>query len=210
MPKEFERKFLVSLTPEDLAAGSKLAHRRHGITQGYLELGTGSPWAARVRRTVQLDAGLRVDLRADPPFNELILKRGRTEVESDELITELTPEEYLSWTAECAQPVILKTRHYISLPEDGDRLWSVDQFHNPPLRGLLLAEVELPGPDEFFVLPSWATVEVTKYAQYRNEWLRRYAAAYPERTQWVAPPLFGHAGLPAVLSESQYEPPEEI
>lgn len=64
----------------------------------------------------------------------------------------------------CLRPLVEKVRYRL---EHGGRTWEVDEFEGEN-RGLLLAEVELPGPEEALDLPPWAGEEVTNDPRYYN------------------------------------------
>lgn len=61
--------------------------------------------------------------------------------------------------------VIEKTRYYVSYPLSGQVM--VDVFGGT-LAGLIIAEVEFPSLDAYFVQPLWFDEEVTDNPQYRN------------------------------------------
>lgn len=66
-------------------------------------------------------------------------------------------------------PVLSKTRYRLV---DEGREWEVDVFGGN-LRGLVLAEVELPEEDADVVLPDWVGEEVTGDARYYNSKLMK-------------------------------------
>ena len=106
------------------------------IVQGYFD----GPGNMRVRIT-------------DGETAELTRKtgRGRSRKEKN-LETDLITARYL---LDSTNYRIEKRRHY----KDG---WEIDFFHGP-LKGLVLAELEMSSPDEEIVMPSWLhkTIEVT-------------------------------------------------
>jgi adenylate cyclase len=60
--------------------------------------------------------------------------------------------------------VVRKARYRVSW---GGKIWEIDRFE-APFEGLLLAEVELEGPEEQVALPPWAGEEVTDGPAYQN------------------------------------------
>jgi adenylate cyclase len=64
----------------------------------------------------------------------------------------------------CERPIIFKTRY--TVPHRG-HIWEVDDFHLENA-GLLVAEVELTDPDEWFATPDWIGEEVTGDPRYYN------------------------------------------
>jgi len=64
----------------------------------------------------------------------------------------------------CERPLIFKTR--FTVPFRG-HLWEVDDFHLENA-GLIVAEVELSDPDEWFDTPSWIGEEVTGDPRFFN------------------------------------------
>jgi CYTH domain-containing protein len=64
----------------------------------------------------------------------------------------------------CERPIIFKTRY--TVPHRG-HIWEIDDFHLENA-GLIVAEVELADPDEWFAKPSWIGEEVTGDARYFN------------------------------------------
>jgi CYTH domain-containing protein len=64
----------------------------------------------------------------------------------------------------CERPLIFKTRY--TVPHRG-HIWEIDDFHLENA-GLVVAEVELTDPDEWFAKPSWIGDEVTSDPRYFN------------------------------------------
>lgn len=64
----------------------------------------------------------------------------------------------------CERPLIFKTR--FTVPFRG-HLWEVDDFHLENA-GLVVAEVELSDPDEWFAKPDWIGEEVTGDPRFFN------------------------------------------
>lgn len=64
----------------------------------------------------------------------------------------------------CERPLIEKTRHRESF---GGHVWEIDVFHGDN-DGLVVAEVEIPSPDERITLPPWAGDEVSADPRYFN------------------------------------------
>ncbi len=70
----------------------------------------------------------------------------------------------------CERPLIEKTRHFVPF---ADHLWEVDVFEGDNA-GLVVAEVELAGPDDAPALPPWAGEEVSDDPRYYNVSLVRH------------------------------------
>jgi len=64
----------------------------------------------------------------------------------------------------CERPIIFKTRYTVPHRE---HVWEIDDFHLENA-GLIVAEVELSDPDEWFAKPSWIGEEVTGDPRYFN------------------------------------------
>ena len=62
-------------------------------------------------------------------------------------------------------PVLTKMRYCIPY---GEFMVEVDEFTDPELNGLVVAEVEFPEPDMAFIPPEWFGTEVTGHKQYAN------------------------------------------
>jgi adenylate cyclase len=55
----------------------------------------------------------------------------------------------------------------------GNHVWEVDEFHGEN-EGLLMAEIELESPEDFFEKPAWLGREVTSDKRYYNAYLSLY------------------------------------
>ncbi len=64
----------------------------------------------------------------------------------------------------CLKPLIEKTRYWV---EYADHEWEIDVFEGDNT-GLIVAEIELKSPDEYFKLPSWVGREVSHEPRYYN------------------------------------------
>lgn len=64
----------------------------------------------------------------------------------------------------CMQPSIEKQRHYLDV---GGHTWEIDVFEKEN-SGLIVAEIELGDPDEAFIKPGWAGIEVSDDPRYYN------------------------------------------
>jgi CYTH domain-containing protein len=65
----------------------------------------------------------------------------------------------------CIPGTIIKTRYYV--PSGAKRTFEVDVFHGRN-EGLVIAEIELEHPDEWFEKPGWLGEEVTGKPEYYN------------------------------------------
>lgn len=143
MPLEIERKFLV--TSNRWRAGARAC----AIRQGYLSCGDG--------------ATVRIRIAGSEAF---ITVKGKTQGISRaefEYPIPLHDAEVMLVTL-CARPLIEKTRYAL---EHAGKLWTVDVFEGEN-DGLVMAEVELTGPEERIALPDWVGEEVTDDPRYRN------------------------------------------
>jgi adenylate cyclase len=75
----------------------------------------------------------------------------------------------------CTRPPLEKTRHYV---RHGGHVWEIDVFEGVNA-GLVVAEVELAGPEETFARPPWAGEDVSHERRYYNA----YLAEHPYR-EW--------------------------
>jgi adenylate cyclase len=62
------------------------------------------------------------------------------------------------------KPLIEKTRHFTKI---GAHTWEIDEFEGLNA-GLIVAEIELSEPDEYFEHPAWIGAEVTQDPRYYN------------------------------------------
>ena len=143
MPKEIERKFLVT---GDGWRGQGAGKR---YRQGYLS--TVKERTVRVR-TVG-DKGV-ITVKG--------ISTGATRSEYEYEIPRADADEMLDRL--CERPLIEKTRYRI--PGDGV-VWEVDEFDGEN-RGLIVAEVELRREDQAFTRPDWIGREVTDDPRYFN------------------------------------------
>jgi len=152
LPKEIERKFLVSHIPDGLI--------KTEIKQGYLQ--SEKHRTVRIRTLVKNPDGKEAFLTIKGASN----KRGTSRYEFE---IEIPFDEATYLLKLCDPPLIEKTRHiYIS-----DNLkWEIDQFHGTN-KGLLLAEVELTDENQKIVLPEFIFEEVTGINKYYNSMLQK-------------------------------------
>ncbi|AIC10511.1 CYTH domain-containing protein [Xylella fastidiosa] len=148
MAIEIERKFLV--VGEGWRAA---AHRVIPMTQGYINdqkvLGKGTQKAS-VRVRIQEDAAY---------LNLKSVAFGHTRQEFEYAIPLSDARDLL---ALCVGGLIDKRRHLVCY---AGHVWEVDEFLGDNA-GLVVAEIELDGAHEGFVLPDWLGVEVTDDARY--------------------------------------------
>lgn len=132
---------------------------------------SGPGWrdsAIRARRMVQgylaREDGVSVRLRLADDRARLTIK-GPGGLVRPEFEYDVPPGDAVAMLdALCAGRRLAKTRHDVP---HGGLTWEVDVFEGP-LAGLVLAEVELPGPGHPLVLPPWAGREVTDDVRYAN------------------------------------------
>jgi adenylate cyclase len=144
MSKEIERKFLV------VDSTWKSTARRIDVVQGYL--------------SNDQERSVRIRIAAKHAF--ITIKgplRGFRRSEFEYSIPLDDAEQMLSEL--CVKPLIIKTRYEV---EVGDQKWEIDVF-DAHLRGIIIAELELPTEEHPFERPSWLGAEVTDDHRYYNE-----------------------------------------
>ena len=149
MPKEIERKFLLS-------SGEWRANARGFFCrQGYLAI--NERCTARVR------------VVGDQAF--VTIKGKRSGISRDEYEYPVPVAHANEMLARlCEQPIIEKTRHLV---QAGDLLWEIDEFSGEN-QGLIVAEVELKDEAQSVPLPPWIGREVTSDRKYLNASLVRH------------------------------------
>lgn len=155
MAVEVERKFLVkSDSWREGARGCR-------IRQGYLCIGE--------------DATVRIRSAGERAF---ITVKSKTEGISRAEFEYTIPSEDAARMLEdlCAKPIIEKVRYEVPF---AGKTWTVDVFEADNT-GLIVAEIELTGPDEQVELPPWVGEEVTYDPRYRNSALVSAPLGDPE------------------------------
>ena len=146
MSTEIEHKYLVK---DD--SYKREAFKQSEIQQGFL--------SRNPERTV------RVRIRDDKGF---ITIKGRGDgAAHPEFEYEIPLEDAKQMMALCEPPVIVKTRYLVM--HEGN-CWEVDEFHGD-LRGLVIAELEVPSEDYRYGLPPFVGLEVTGDPRYYNSQL---------------------------------------
>ena len=143
MPKEIERKFLV--TGDGWRGQGSGTHYRQG------DLSTDKERTVRVRT---------VDDKAFITVKGLSIGAARSEYEYEIPIADAN--EMLDRL--CERPLIEKTRYRIP---SAAVVWEVDEFAGENL-GLIVAEVEIDREDQQVSLPVWVGREVTDDPRYYN------------------------------------------
>ena len=152
MPKEIERKFLISHIPDGLIETK--------IKQGYIQ--SEKHRTVRIRTLVKNPDGKAAFLTKKGASN----KRGTSRYEFE---TEIPFDEATYLLKLCDVPLIEKTRYIYIL----DNIkWEIDEFHGVN-RGLFLAEVELSDENQNIVLPDFIVEEVTGINKYYNSMLQK-------------------------------------
>lgn len=156
MPVEIERKFLVATDAwRALVRGPGTPMR-----QGYLAAGGPQQPSVRIRL-----AGERAWLTIKGPGGKV-----RAEFEYP-----IPPGDAAALLALSPLAELAKTR--FELEHEG-HLWTVDEFHAPaPLKGLVIAEVELSSEEVDPALPPWLDREVTDDPRFTNAALAAALAA---------------------------------
>ena len=145
MPREIERKFLVSSDGWRAGSiGSTLIRQGYLVAQEALNL--------RVRIFDDRDAVITIKLTSQGR-----LDRGEYEYP-------VPIEDARELLGACGPRLVEKRRH--DVPFAG-KAWIIDEFAGRH-EGLLLAELELSGADENFEPPPWLGEEVTEDSAYSN------------------------------------------
>ncbi len=162
MGREIERKFLVQDT--------RFLQGRKGerIVQGYLAKDPG-------------EMSTRIRIRGDRAFLTLKSPRPDTSLSREEFeypIPVSDAEQILA--RHCGDRIVEKTRFLV---EHHGYLFEVDVFEGR-LRGLVLAEVELPHEQATVSLPAWIGEEVSHDRRYGNSSLAQFGLPGPTAT-WL-------------------------
>ena len=144
---EIERKFLITVLPENLEEYSF-----HLLEQAYL---CTNP-VVRVRRS-------------DDSYSLTYKSKGL--LSREEYNLPLTAESYAHLKSKADGHVIRKKRYLLPLPGDRDQNLTIElDVFDAPFLGLYLAEVEFSSEEQAlaFVPPAWFGQEVTYSSQYHN------------------------------------------
>ena len=143
MPKEIERKFLVT------SEVFKSLGVKHYIHQGFL--------------STDKERVVRIRIQDNKAF---ITIKGKTEEATRSEFEYVIPLEDAQFMLEnlCEKPTIEKYRYII--PYAGFT-WEVDEFHGENA-GLVIAEIELQHENQEFQKPEWLGEEVTTDPRYYN------------------------------------------
>ena len=151
---EIERKFLINRPLAEVVAGA----RRSRIDQCYLP-GTGD-WAIRARKRTS-DSGT---------VYLLTMKKRQSDRTNVELETPVSQEMYAQIESVCGHDPLAKNRYVVGR-------WEIDEFLNPELDGLIVAEIELSSENEVVDMPDWLGEEVTGRYEYANAAIARRLGA---------------------------------
>lgn len=144
MGKEIERKFLVRNSWKKQTNIIDITK----IKQGYLQL---TPIQVRIRLT---------------PYEGFITIKGpKLNITCDEFEYLIPVNEAKQLLKYSITPIISKTRYRIS--DNIDQFWEIDVFHDH-LKGLIVAEIELPSEFHYVAIPSWIDKEVSLDNRYSN------------------------------------------
>ncbi|MBQ7691732.1 MAG: CYTH domain-containing protein [Muribaculaceae bacterium] len=146
MATEIEHKYLVT---DD--SYKSMATERHHIEQGYL-----NRVPSRTVRVRIIDDHAAITIKG--------ANRGAARPEFEYPIPVSDARQLLE---QCEPPVIVKTRHIVIY--EGNR-WEVDEFGGA-LRGLVLAELEIPTESYRYPLPPFVGANVTDNPKYYNSQL---------------------------------------
>lgn len=156
---EIERRFIVNMPIADIRRDIGLDGHADmvywdNIEQRYLP-DTGNA-AIRVRKAVR-------NTRNSDIKHTLTMKWKRTARTSTELEHHILSADHDKYVMACGPHVLLKKRWHGFFPG-----FEVDQFLNPELKGLVIAEIELRNEDDYFERPVWLGEEVTGRFEYSN------------------------------------------
>jgi len=167
MPIEIERKFLV----------------------------TGAQWKAGAVRQVHIRDGLlgvsgnrkvRIRIAGDVATVAIKSKVSKARNMEFEYRIPLDDAEYLL-AHECDGNLLSKVRHFVPF---AGRTWEVDVYE-PPLQGIILAEVELQSEYADLAMPNWVGVEVTGRPEWKKINMLRAAEEGRVPGQIASPPGAG-------------------
>ncbi len=144
MGREIERKFLVK------GEFLKDSIRKTEITQAYL--------STDPMRTI------RVRIAGEKAFLTIKSRGNDNMSDRKEWETEIDVSDAIEILDVCLPGKIEKTRYIVP---SGKHRFEVDVFHGKN-EGLVIAEIELASPDEFFERPDWLDREVTGFPEYYN------------------------------------------
>lgn len=161
-------------------------------------------WRSKVSQTAIIRqsylsgvAGLTTRVRQIGNQSLLTYKTKRVGISRGELEIAIPPS-YAEWLFSlCPYPAIEKKRHFV--PDRGC-IWEIDVFLGRH-KGLVVAEIELTYPAQFFSLPCWLGDEITHDRRYSNSNLYR-TGTYPgcksnvvRRDEGITVPFVGGNGL---------------
>lgn len=144
MPKEIERKYLIS-------NDNWKTHADAGthMVQGYM----GSNEKSSIR------------IRIDGESANLNIKSKTIGIQRSEFDYAIPLDDAKELLDElCDRPLIEKTRYHVK--HEG-HLWEIDVFAGDN-EGLIVAEIELTSPEETFSMPDWVGKEVSDDPRYYN------------------------------------------
>ena len=158
IPKEIERKFLVSNLPENLDSYSKKE-----IMQGYLAIASDG-------------TEIRLRKKGKKYYQTVKTGGGKTRGEFE---TEITEGQFNTFWQATEGKRVEKTRYEIP---HGNNVIELDVY-DKNLQGLLSAEVEFKTEAESdkFIIPEWFGSEVTEDSRYKNQNLALYGIPKEEQ-----------------------------
>jgi CYTH domain-containing protein len=159
---EIERRFKLLICPDRLSNNSML------VSQWYLS-NTGS-WTIRCRITTDTIPGVGIKSTYDQTMKRDII----------ELPNTMTQDEFVTMRERCHKTGVHKRRFHKIVK---DRLWELDDFRNPELSSLEIAEVELPSFNTPLPLPIWVGAELTGVRCFSNVSLSRFLNQEEERLE---------------------------
>ena len=143
MGVETERKFLVT---DD--SWREQARESRTLRQGYLAI----------------DGPTTVRVRTDGHEAWVTIKGAQEGLTRPEFEYAVPVEDAEALLGLCGGRLVEKVRHLV--PVDGS-VWEVDEFQGAN-HGLVVAELELSGPEEDFTRPRWLGAEVSEDGRYLN------------------------------------------
>ena len=146
---EIERKFLVN----DLDKALSNSQKEISIFQGYI--------------SVDPERTVRLRITGEKAFLTIKGQSSKGGTSRIEWENSINVDEANRLLPLCCPSTINKTRYHV---HENKQLFEIDVFEGP-LKGLVIAEIELNHPDQKVILPSWIGREVTGDKSYYNSHL---------------------------------------
>jgi CYTH domain-containing protein len=110
----------------------------------------------------EVNKSLRIRVKNEFAF--LTIKGNQVGITRDEFEYEIPKNEAIEMIEQFHLKVLLKRRYYKQVDE---LTWEIDVFEGK-LKGLIIAEIEIPTEDFLFEVPTWIGEEVTHNSEFLN------------------------------------------